>query len=705
MFRRHRNASYACTISKMDPLLRLWVLRLLVPLGGHQEFITKHGFQEDSIAIFLGLKQGVIFDGEGFKNEKEKYSEKKAREKLQKCYFSAEKELSKSTFSGFFKRNIKRLSDLIGLSKIEQQILAFVVILRNEQILEEASSFLGELSSVKLYKVLAVLLDRQEKEIRVALCSAGLLSRSGIVTIDRDNAYHLRLKLDVLSDSFVDQIYSTDTDPIELLRDTVYCSSAAELSIDDYKHIKPVPLLRSLIHKSIKQKRKGVNIFFYGAPGTGKSQLSKVLAQEVGCELFEISTTDEEGDPIDGERRLRALKAGQCFFTGRKSIFLFDEVEDVFNDGHWFLGTKSTAQKHKGWMNQMLEENPVPTFWVSNSGDGIDPAFIRRFDMIVELPVPPIKQRERIIKQACNEFLDDKSVRYFASSDVLAPAVITRAASVLETIRDDLTEDKLVPAFELLINNTLETQGHKTLKQYDPNQLPETYNPNIINADIDLSEITDGLKNAQSGRLCLYGPPGTGKTAYGRWLSEQLDRPLLLKKGSDLISMWVGGTEKNIANAFKEAESEHAILMIDEVDSFLQDRRSAQHSWELTAVNEMLTQMESFSGVFIASTNLMDNLDQASLRRFDLKLKFGFLKQTQAWELLLNYCSVFGIDKPANDVAPDLACLHNLTPGDFAAIARQNRFKPIKSAGDFIVALTGECQVKDNVKSPMGFIH
>ena len=59
-----------------------------------------------------------------------------------------------------------------------------------------------------------------------------------------------------------------------------------------------------------------------------------------------------------------------------------------------------------------------------------------------------------------------------------------------------------------------------------------------------------------------------------------------------------------------------AILLIDEVDSFLQDRRHAQRSWELSGVNEMLTQMESYQGVFIGSTNLMSSLDSAALRRF-----------------------------------------------------------------------------------------
>ena len=79
---------------------------------------------------------------------------------------------------------------------------------------------------------------------------------------------------------------------------------------------------------------------------------------------------------------------------------------------------------------------------------------------------------------------------------------------------------------------------------------------------------------------------------------------------------------QNIAKAFSEAEQKGAILVLDEVDSFLQDRSGAYHSWEVTQVNEMLTQMESFQGIFIATTNFMTNLDKASIRRFDMKIEF-----------------------------------------------------------------------------------
>ena len=108
---------------------------------------------------------------------------------------------------------------------------------------------------------------------------------------------------------------------------------------------------------------------------------------------------------------------------------------------------------------------------------------------------------------------------------------------------------------------------------------------------------------------------------------------MLVRRASDLLSKWLGDSEKNIARMFAEARQQDAVLVLDEADSFLADRRGAQHSWEVTQVNELLTQMEAFDGIFVCTTNLMDRLDAASLRRFAFKVKFDFLTADQRWAM------------------------------------------------------------------------
>ena len=113
------------------------------------------------------------------------------------------------------------------------------------------------------------------------------------------------------------------------------------------------------------------------------------------------------------------------------------------------------------------------------------------------------------------------------------------------------------------------------------------------------------------------------------WLFDRLVpfcilKKLLVKRASDILSPYVGEAEMNIAKIFEQAKRDNAVLLLDEADSFLMDRKRANHSWEVTQVNELLTQMEVFEGIFVCSTNLMDNLDEASIRRFDLKIKIDY---------------------------------------------------------------------------------
>ena len=118
---------------------------------------------------------------------------------------------------------------------------------------------------------------------------------------------------------------------------------------------------------------------------------------------------------------------------------------------------------------------------------------------------------------------------------------------------------------------------------------------------------------------------GEGKTEFVKNLGKTLDRKVLVVKGSDLLSKWVGESEQNIAKAFHRAEAEHAILFFDEVDGLVQSRERAHASWEVTQVNELLRHMENFDGVMIAATNFRKNLDPAIMRRFTFKLEFDYL--------------------------------------------------------------------------------
>ncbi len=690
---------------KIEPLVRLWLLRLLVPMGVAREcFVERQCLDEDYIDSLV-----AIFDtgNKWSTNAEDGVCPKNALNNLRQIYHREAKKLGKAKAPRLLAQNVKRLSKLAELSRTDCRILEFAVLLNAEEVLRDTTELLHHLSLAKLRRALAMILNLPEADIRRSLNNKGALIKSGFVTLGKE--WSLTDQLKVITSGFADAMLSVDADPATLLRDIVFPSEPAHLAIDDFSHkANEIDVLVPYLRQSLMAKRLGVNILMHGAPGTGKTQLARILAGETGCKLFEVASEDEDGDPLDDKSRLRCFHVAQALLSGQKSLILFDEIEDVFHDSDSYqfnaeIGYGKTRRSSKAWFNRQLEENRIPSLWIANSIHGIHPAIMRRFDMVIEMPTPPRRQRQKIIRASCRELLSEQDIERVADAETLTPAVVTRASAVVTAIKDKLAPAERAPALELLINNTLEAQGHKRIQRNDPNRLPATYDPAFIHADADIERIAIGLQETKAARLCLYGPSGTGKTAYGRWLAQQLDLPLLVKRGSDLMSMWVGEMEKNIASAFQQAEAEGALLLIDEIEGFLQDRRSASRNWEVTGVNEMLTQMESFPGIFIASTNLLDALDQAALRRFDMKIKFDFLLSQQARTLLDSYCGVLNLNTPDNALAARLGRLHNLTPGDFAAVVRRHRFKPVDSAANLVNVLEVECSLKENSRRPIGF--
>lgn len=465
-------------------------------------------------------------------------------------------------------------------------------------------------------------------------------------------------------------------------------STPPSLQWDDFSHI---TFLRDSALRYLQHMRDsgqpGANILLYGKPGTGKSEFAALLAEKAAVHPYAILSQDEDGDCIDGKARLVKFRVAQTLLAAQRSLLIFDEVEDVFSSSAF---QRSVAGSHKAWINDFLSNNPVPTIWISNDVSCMDRAAIRRFDLVIEMPDLPREKKARLLETASAGRLSADYIQHFSRQPQLLPAVIERGLKVASIVCDD-NSDFGGQALHIF-NQTLQAQRHKTI-----GKLPAAkaaYSLQWVNCDSDLAAISAGLIARPQGRICCYGAPGTGKSAWAQWIAEQAGLPVSLYKGSDLLDKYVGGTEENIAAAFRRADTLGEALIIDEADSFLFARQGAERSWERSMVNEMLTQIEQFDGLLVITTNLMDELDPAVLRRFDLKLKFDWLTAGQAAALAAEHLSLLHL--PPLDAAQQtrLQQLTSLAPGDFAAIARRHRFAPFVNAAEWLQTLMEECQLK-----------
>lgn len=190
----------------------------------------------------------------------------------------------------------------------------------------------------------------------------------------------------------------------------------------------------------------------------------------------------------------------------------------------------------------------------------------------------------------------------------------------------------------------------------------------MVNCNSNLKDLTKKLKASKQTNygILLYGESGCGKSYFGQYLAQELGMPVIKKRASDLIDKFVGQTERNIKEAFKEAKQKKAVLLFDEADSFLFDRKYAQRDFECASTNELLTQMEDHPYPFIMTTNLKEKIDKASLRRFLFKIKYDYMTENNIVSGVKTYFGKeFGLTKE------QLKELKYITAGDFKIAKRK----------------------------------
>lgn len=599
--------------------------------------------------------------------------------------------------------NLIHLTEVLDLSETEVKMVRFFTLLDGSKDFDNVVDMLGELNKQQVIEVVAWVLDLSKDKVNDAFSNSGVLYETGIVKIDPRYTNELGNKVDVLK-GLGDLLTSKDTSANHFLERFFRQSSAGDLTQTNFPHLQDhFEYLQAYLGAN---RHKGINVLVYGPPGTGKTQWVKLFAQSLGYSLCEVSDTDEDNDAVDASKRVEMYRLAQrALRQTEKSFLMFDEIEDVFtSDVRWLFGARKQNQS-KSWLNKLLEENPVPSFWISNAVNQIDDAYLRRFDFVIEIDIPPRSVRKQIIDGALGELsVREEWKDKLAEFKHLSPALMRRVGDVVNRSSDkanlsiEQTEQKLLQ----LMNASLSAQSKpEVVIQINKGA---SYSLEYVNTDVDVESLITGLQKRKSGRFCFYGVPGTGKTALGNYIAQALDKPLIVKRASDLLSMYVGEAEKNIAKAFKEAKREGAVLQIDEADSFLQARENAQSSWEVTQVNELLTQMENFEGVFIASTNFMDNFDSAAMRRFDMKLELKPLTPEQSLKMFKNvFANVAGKEFNDDKLKDQIQALDQLTPGDFAAVSRKIDILGIEPTAELMIDnLKEECSYKPSYRTSNG---
>ena len=469
-----------------------------------------------------------------------------------------------------------------------------------------------------------------------------------------------------------------------------------------------------IVLETLIKNKDGQNILFYGVPGTGKSSLARCLAKTFRKELFTVkpSKTDKH------KNRLLAMSATINLAEKNKTIVLVDEADEVLNTHSSFSFRSMT---NKSWINNLLDDHQKKVIWITNRTQAIDSSTMRRFTFSVEFKKFNAKDRLKVLnkelkRQHIDNFFDNDDLHDLCRTYAVNASGIIDAINVLG-IGKRSRKDMALRKIKTLLRNhekvTVGTDNHKATSGEFNN-----YSLSGLNTSHDMKNIVSVLKqysehrnigtgNFHSVKMLLYGIPGTGKSNFVHYLGDLLNKEVHLKRCSAIRSMWVGGTEKNIAEAFNESQGNNSILFFDEADSLLYPRKEARNSWERSMTNEILTQMDSHSGIVVFATNDVGGLDHAAFRRFQYKIEFLPLTpegNVQFYNSILsplisknNILSGKDFDKVRK--------IRNLTPGDFAVVKEQYTFinQSKVTHQQLIESLLNETRHKESERRITGF--
>ncbi|MEE8435496.1 MAG: ATP-binding protein, partial [bacterium] len=497
-------------------------------------------------------------------------------------------------------RKICKIQKVFQLEGADSALLHFFALLEIDQSLNEVLEDVDiEHMRRNFPRFVALLLGISPKVIREALANDGNLRRNGI--LECNDMVAGRHGSPELADKLKKIVTSENIAPGRIVEILFAREPKAELQAGDFTHLAgDLAMVARLLEDAWKHKRKGVNILLYGPPGLGKTQLARLAANMAGGAAYGVSRQDEDDDATSVSNRRLEFKAFHRFCQGsERPVLVVDEAESMLEDSPLrmiFGGGNGRHEDKKSWLTETLETNPLPVIWIVNCHYFIHEAVMRRFSYAVRFEELTRTVRARIWRNALAKAgarfsLPDSEIEDMMETYDLSPGHLTRAMDTWRHAtgrrKPDPRELRQTLAKFHRLSHDEHPRGGK-LRALDANYRPEWLDlagdrnaGELVRSVIKFCQLQDEARPMENlpeqMTFLLHGPPGSGKTEWAKFLAKQADRRLQVERISDLVSKWVGETERNLARAFRKASQEKNFLLIDEFDAMGGDRRNSHY--------------------------------------------------------------------------------------------------------------------------------
>ncbi len=424
--------------------------------------------------------------------------------------------------------------------------------------------------------------------------------------------------------------------------------------------------IREMVELPLKHpevfKRLGIEppkgVLLYGPPGTGKTLLAKAVANESNAYFISINGP-EIMSKFYGESEARLREIFQKAQENAPSIIFIDEIDAIAPKREEVTGEveRRVVSQLLALMDGLEARGQVIVIGATNRPNAVDPALRRpgRFDREIEIGVPDRNGRLEILQIHTRGMPLAKDVNLEEIADITHGfvgadlAALCREAA-MKTLRRFLPkidlEKETIPAEVLQQMEVTREDFIEALKEVQPSAMREVLieTPNVRWEDVGgLEEVKQLLKEAVEWPLkrpdvfkrmgikppkgiLLVGPPGTGKTLLAKAVATESEANFISVKGPEILSKWVGESEKAIREIFKRARMvAPSIIFFDEIDAVAPRKESGIGDSRVTerVISQLLTEMDGLENlrgvVVIGATNRVDLLEPALLRpgRFD----------------------------------------------------------------------------------------